>query len=106
PGDSIHSISQKVVQVQVVSDTLTTRARHLVSVATQRGLHGERRITGPYSTIFMGDRRPTERHDAIAYNLIDGALVAMYGVHQAFSTGRSSFLRPERRGCSWDRGRP
>jgi hypothetical protein len=31
--------------------------------------------------IFMGHWSPEERHDAVAEHLIDGALVAVHGVH-------------------------
>ena len=37
--------------------------------------------------ILMGDRRPEQRHDAIAHDLVDGALVAVHGVHHAFEHG-------------------
>ena len=31
--------------------------------------------------ILMGDRRAEQRHDPVAHDLVDGALVAMHGIH-------------------------
>ena len=33
--------------------------------------------------VFMGERRPKQRHDAIAHDLVDRALIAMHGGHHA-----------------------
>ena len=33
--------------------------------------------------VLMGDRRPKQRHDAVAHDLVHGALVAVHGVHHA-----------------------
>ena len=49
-------------------------AAHLLGIAAQRGLHGEGRITGPHGVILMRQRRAEQRHDAIAHDLVHGAL--------------------------------
>jgi hypothetical protein len=59
-------------------------AAHLVAVAANGLLHGERCIAGPYGVILMCNRRPKQRHDAIAHELVHGAFVAMHGGHHAF----------------------
>jgi hypothetical protein len=60
------------------------RAPHLVTVAAQRGLHGERCIAGPNGVVFMCDGGTEERHNAITHHLIDRPFVAVYGLHHAF----------------------
>ena len=37
--------------------------------------------------IFMGERRPEQRHDAVAHDLVHRALVAVHGLHHAFEDG-------------------
>jgi hypothetical protein len=34
--------------------------------------------------VLVGERRPEESHDAVAHDLVDGALVAMHRLHHAF----------------------
>src|SRR5262249_8235748 len=52
---------------------------------TERGMHRAPRM------ILMSDRRPEQRHDAVAEELIDGALVAMdFGQHQLEGTSHES----------------
>ena len=93
----------RVVHVQVVIDAphhhlagvephpkvhgQAMRAPHLVTVAAQRGLHGQRRIAGPDGVVFMRDRGAKERHDAIPHDLIDRPLVAVHGRHHACEDG-------------------
>jgi hypothetical protein len=52
-------------------------------VAADRLLHGQGRVTGAHGVVLMGDRGPKQRHDAVAHDLVDGALIAVHGVHQA-----------------------
>ena len=52
-----------------------------------RRLHGERRIARPHRVVFMGDRRPKQRHDPIAHDLIDGAFIAVHGRHHVLQDG-------------------
>ena len=58
-------------------------AAHLLAVAADGLLHGERRIAGPHGMIFMGNRRPKQRHNAIAHDLVHGPFVAVHGRHHA-----------------------
>ena len=46
-------------------------------------LHPQRRVAGAYRVILVGDRRAEQRHDPVAHHLVDGALEAMDGFHQA-----------------------
>jgi len=62
-------------------------APHLLSVAVQGFLHGQGRIAGPRRMVFMGKRRPKQRHDAVAHDLVHGPLVAVHGGHHAFQDG-------------------
>jgi hypothetical protein len=63
------------------------RAPHLVTIAAQRGLHGQRRIAGPHGVVFMRNRGAKERHDAIAHDLIDRPFIAVHGLHHACEDG-------------------
>ena len=56
-------------------------AAHLFGIAAHGVLHGQRRITGTRSMVFVGQRRPEQRHDAVAEHLVHRALVAVHGVH-------------------------
>jgi hypothetical protein len=63
------------VQLQAVGPA------HLFSVAAERGLHRQGRVTGPHGVIFVSHGRPEEGHDAIAEHLIHRPLKAVHGVH-------------------------
>jgi hypothetical protein len=54
-------------------------------------LHAERCVTSPNRMVLLRDGRTEERHDAIAHHLVDGALVAMDGLHHAFEDGIENF---------------
>ena len=54
---------------------------HLLTIAAQRRLHGQRGVTGAQRMILMRHRGAKERHDAIAQDLIHRAFVAMDGFH-------------------------
>ena len=62
-------------------------ALHLGGVLFHRGLHRQGRIAGPHRVIFMRQRRPKQRHDAIAHDLVHRAFVAMHGGHHALQHG-------------------
>ena len=47
----------------------------------------EGRVAGPHGVILLGHRGAEERHDAVAHDLVDGALVAMNGLHHALEDG-------------------
>ena len=69
------------------------RAPHLLGVAVQSGLHGERRIAGPHRMVLMRYGRAKERHNAIAQHLIDGALDAVHRVHHQMDGRVEELLR-------------
>ncbi len=56
-------------------------AAELLGVPAQGGLHVERGVAGPHGVILVGDRRTEQRHDPVAHHLVDGALVAVDGLH-------------------------
>ena len=109
-GELFHACRQvgrlpdgRVIHVQVIADGAdhhlagvesdadlhlhTMRAAHLRAVVAHGLLHGERRIAGAYRMVLMGQGRPEQGHDAIAHDLVDGALVAVHGGHHALQHG-------------------
>ena len=56
-------------------------AAHLVGIAAQGVLHGQGGITGAYGVVFVGQRCPKQRHNAVAQHLVHRALVAVHGLH-------------------------
>ena len=70
-------------------------------IPLHRVLHGQGRVARPHGVILMGDRRPKQRHDAVAHDLVDGALIAVHGRHHAFQHGVEELRAPPR-----GRGRP
>ena len=54
---------------------------HLLGIAAHGGLHGQGSIAGAHGVIFVRHRGAEERHDAVAEHLVDGAFIAMHGVH-------------------------
>ncbi len=62
-------------------------APHLFRVLLHALLHPERRVAGPDGVIFVRERRAEERHDPVAHDLVDGALVAVNGVHHPLQDG-------------------
>jgi hypothetical protein len=59
----------------------------LLGVALYALLHPERRVAGADGVVLVGERRPKEGHDAVAHHLVDGALVAVDGLHHPFDHG-------------------
>jgi hypothetical protein len=59
----------------------------LLRVTTHGCLHRQGGITGPHRMVFVGHWCPKERHDPVAQHLIDGALVAVHGVHHDVQGG-------------------
>ena len=58
-------------------------APHLLGIALQGLLHGQRRIAGPHRMVFMGQGGTKQRHDAVAHDLVHGPLVAVHSGHHA-----------------------
>jgi hypothetical protein len=50
-------------------------------------LHPQSRVASAYCMVLLGERRAEERHDAVAHDLVDGALVAVDGLHHVFENG-------------------
>jgi hypothetical protein len=46
-------------------------------------LYAQGGVAGAYGMIFVGERRTEKRHDAVAHDLVDGALVVMHRLHHA-----------------------
>jgi hypothetical protein len=69
------------------------RASRLLGVARHRLLHPERRVARPHGVILVGQRGAEERHDPVAHDLVDRALVAMHGLHHAFEDGVEELAR-------------
>ena len=69
------------------------RAAQLVRVAPHDVLHPERGVARPHRVIFMGQRRAEERHDPVAHHLVDGALVAVDGLHHQREDGIENLAR-------------
>ena len=94
---------RRVVHVQVAADRAdhdltgiqpdpnleghTLGALDLSGILFDRRLHGERRIARPHRLVFMRDRRPKQRHDAVAHHLVHRPLIAVHGLHHAFEHG-------------------
>ena len=57
------------------------RAPDLLGVAPDRLLHAQGGVAGPDGVVLVGERRAEQRHDAVAHHLVDGALVAVDGLH-------------------------
>ena len=64
-------------------DLDTVLPAQLGGVAGDRLLHGEGGVAGADGVVLVGERRAEERHDAVAHDLVHGALVAVHRVHHA-----------------------
>ena len=70
------------------------RARaHLLGVRADRLLHPQRGVAGPHRVVLVGERRAEERHDPVAHHLVDGALVAVDGLHHPLEDGVEELAR-------------
>ena len=63
------------------------RPPEILRVSPHRVLHAERRVAGPHGMILVGHRRAEERHDPVAHDLVDRALVAVDGLHHPLEDG-------------------
>jgi hypothetical protein len=43
--------------------------------------------------VLVSERRPEERHDPVAHHLVDGALVAVHGIHHSLKHGIQDLAR-------------
>jgi hypothetical protein len=62
-------------------DRHSVTAKHLLRVALHRLLHPQGRVARPHRVILVGKRRPEQRHDPVAHDLVDGALVPVDRLH-------------------------
>ena len=69
------------------------RAPHLLGVALHGLLHPERRVARAHGVVLVGERRAEERHDPVAHHLVDGALVAVDGLHHPLEDGIEELAR-------------
>jgi hypothetical protein len=81
------------VQADADLDDRRVGAAHLVRVHFHALLHPERRVAGPHGVIFVGEGRAEEGHDPVAHDLVDGALVAVDGLHHPFEHGVEDLAR-------------
>jgi hypothetical protein len=65
-------------------DGHAVRAEDTLGVLRDRLLHPQRRVARPDCVVLVGQRRSEERHDPVAHDLVDGALVAVDGLHHPF----------------------
>jgi hypothetical protein len=56
-------------------------ALHLGGILLHRRLHGQGGIAGAHRVVFMGDGGAEQGHNAVAHDLVDGALIAVDRVH-------------------------
>jgi hypothetical protein len=56
-------------------------------------LHAERRVAGAHGVILVGEGGAEERHDPVSHHLVDGALVAMDGLHHPLHDGVEDLAR-------------
>jgi hypothetical protein len=50
-------------------------------------LHAEGGVTRPHRVVLMREGRAEERHDPVAHDLVDGALVAVHRIHHQLEHG-------------------
>ena len=66
---------------------------HSSAYRLHRLLHAERGVAGPHGVVLVGQRRAEERHDPVAHDLVDRALVAVDGVHHPLEDGVEQLAR-------------
>ena len=62
-------------------------AAHILGVLGHRPLHTEGCITRAHGMILVGERRAEQRHDPVAHDLVDRALVAVDRLHHVLEDG-------------------
>ena len=69
------------VEADAEPERHAARALDLLRPAAERLLHAERRVAGARRVVLVRERRAEERHDPVAHDLVDGALVAVHRLH-------------------------
>jgi hypothetical protein len=75
------------VQSQSDLDIDAMPAAHILSVPGHRPLHTERGIARAHGVILVSDWCTEQRHDPVAHDLIDSALVTMDRLHHVLEYG-------------------
>jgi hypothetical protein len=81
------------VQADPDLDADPVRAPGLVGIAPHRLLHAEGGVAGSHGMVLVSQRRAEERHDSVAHDLVDGALVAMHRLHHVLENGIKQLAR-------------
>jgi hypothetical protein len=58
-------------------------ALHLSGILLHSLLHAQGGVAGAHRVVLMRQRRPKQRHNAVAHDLIDGAFILVHGRHHA-----------------------
>ena len=66
---------------------------NLLCVSFDVLLHPERGVAGVHGVILASERRTEQRHDSVAEDLIDGAVIAMDRLHHGFDRRPHKRLR-------------
>ncbi len=64
-----------------------------VGVLPNGFLHAQRCVTGPHRVVFVGERRPEQRHDSVTQHLVDGAFVVVHRLHHPLEHWIKQFAR-------------
>ena len=62
-------------------------ALHLLPVAANSLLHAQGGIARAHGVVLVRQRRPKQRHDAIAHDLVDRPFITVHGRHHALEHG-------------------
>ncbi len=66
---------------------------YALRISRDRLLHPQRRVARADRVVLVSEGRAEERHDAVAHDLIDGALVAVHGFHHPLEHGIEDLAR-------------
>ena len=88
------------VEAHADLDGHPVRAEDSLRVLRDRLLHPESGVAGAHGVVLVGERRAEERHDAVAHDLVDRALVAVDRLHHVLEHWDRGACAPPR-----DRGR-
>ena len=68
-------------------------ALDLVRILLHRLLHAEGGVARPHRMVLVGERGAEQRHDPVAHDLVDGALVVVDGFHHPLEHGVEDLAR-------------
>ena len=110
PGGEMSRLAYgRVVHAQIVADRAhdhfsrveadadmqrdALRAPELFGVASELLLHAQRGEAGADGVVLAGERCAEQRHDAVAHDLVDGAVVAVHRLHHPLDDGIEQLAR-------------